>query len=225
MTEKKKNKRPAAGRKRHAKGRAAGCAAAFLAAFLIWTEPAQALAAGQGQDGETGTAAGSLESTETAGTDAENRAEHSLSGEELDELLDFIKEKWDAGELYGEDSIRKAIEEGEEKFGVVLEDSVKDQIADGMEKLDSLGLDHDTVIELAKKLYREHGDEIAENFQGLYEQYGSALTKSVEEAIAEQVVEPAKEAAKAAVEDTAKNFWKDLKNSVVSFLKNIFSGK
>lgn len=173
----------------------------------------------------TALAAEKNDETETQNNETEESGDvtHSLSDEQLDELLDFIKEKWDAGALEGEEAIREAIEEGEAQFGVQLQDSVKDQIADGMEKLDALGLDHDTVVDLAKKLYREHGDAIAGNFQDLYEEYGSALTDSVEKAISEQVVEPAKEAAKEAVKNTAKTFWQDLKNSVVSFFKNIFT--
>lgn len=181
--------------------------------LVLLLQPMTALAAEKSDGAET----------QSGETEAQNDVTYSLSDEQLDELLDFIKEKWDAGELEGEDAIRKAIEEGEEQFGVALQDSVKDQIADGMEKLDALGLDHDTVIDLAKKLYREHGDAIAENFQDLYEEYGSALTDSVEKVISEQVVEPAKEAAKEAVKNTAKTFWQDLKNSVVSFFRNIFS--
>lgn len=206
MIRNRKNEGLRTGEEKGSKGRAAGYAAALLAAFLMWMQPVQVQAVGQEEETQT-----------------EDEVKRSLSDDELDELLDFIKEKWDAGELDGEASIREAIEEGEEKFGVALKDSVKEQIADGMAKLDSLGLDHDTVIELARKLYQEHGDEIAENFQGLYEQYGTALKESVEKAIHDQVVEPAKEAAKAAVESAAKNFWQDLKNSVVSFFKNIFS--
>lgn len=173
----------------------------------------------------TALAAEKNDETETQNNETEESGDvtHSLSDEQLDELLDFIKEKWDAGALEGEEAIREAIEEGEAQFGVQLQDSVKDQIADGMEKLDALGLDHDTVVDLAKKLYREHGDAIAGNFQDLYEEYGSAVTDSVEKAISEQVVEPAKEAAKEAVKNTAKTFWQDLKNSVVSFFKNIFT--
>lgn len=200
-------------------------AAAAVLTLTLLLQPATAYAAGQGTEEKGQSDAVTMQ--DDGGTESETAdggdVTHSLSGEELDELLDFVKEKWDAGELEGEDAVRKAIEEGEAQFGVVLQDSVKDQIAEGMSRLNALGLDHDTVIGLAKKMYQEHGDKIAESFQELYEEYAGELTESVEKAIAEQVVEPAKEAAKAAVENTAKNFWQDLKNSVVSFFKNIFS--
>lgn len=200
------------------KRRSAGRLAAFAAALVLLAQPAIAQASGKDSGAETADASAS----ESASPDGENTA-YSLSDEQLDELLGFVKEKWDAGKLEDEDAIRKAIEEGEEQFGIVLQDSVRDQIADGMAKLNALGLDHDAVIGLAKKLYREHGDKITENIQKISEEYAETLTDSVEKAIEEQVVEPAKEAAKAAVENTAKTFWQDLKNSVVNFFKNIFS--
>lgn len=205
----------------------------YIAAVIVLTltllvQPVTVYAAGQAAEekrmGES--LAAQNETADDGGAETETdsqSASHSLSNEELSELLDFVKEKWDAGELEGEDAIRKAIEEGEAQFGVVLQDSVKDQIADSMQKLDALGLDHDAVVGLAKKLYQEHGDKIAESFQEIYEEYADELTDSVEKAIARQVVEPAKEAAKAAVENTAKTFWQDLKNSVISFFRNIFS--
>lgn len=171
-------------------------------------------------------------------TDVQEETAGKLSEEELDELLNFVKEKWDAGEFQSEEDIAAAIEEGEKKFGVVLETSEKDQLTKAIRKLDSMGLDHEAAIEAAKKLYRDYGSEIEEKLQGLYEEYGEQLgqkleeiiseqkdqlTESVEKAVREQVVEPAKEAAKSAVEDTAKGFWSDLKSSVISFFENIFS--
>lgn len=177
----------------------------------------------------------------------QQEAKHSLTEEEVSELLDFVKEKWDAGEFANEEDIRAAIEEGQEKFGVVLDDSAREQIAAALKMLDNLGISHDTAITMAKELYAEHGDEIATAFSSLYEEYGETLADNVEkvlgdqlagtvgkalkeqiaepleEAVKQQVVEPAKEAAKDAVENTVKDFWKDLKDSVVSVFRNIFS--
>lgn len=205
----------------------AGRAAAACAAAVLLVQPVTACAAedarSERQLEETAAAWDPEGAFYSRDTSDDQSVSHSLSGEELDALLDFVKEKWDAGELDGEDAIYKAIEEGEEAFGVTLEDSVRDQIADGVAKLDELGLNHDTVIDLAKKLYREHGDKITESFQELYGEYADALADSVEEAIERQIVEPAKEAALDAVENTARTFWQDLKDSVVSFFKNIFS--
>lgn len=172
---------------------------------------------------------------------------NALSQEEVSVLLDFVKEKWDAGGFESEADILAAIGEGEEKFGVCLGDSEKEQLAAAVKKLDELGLDHDAAIAMAKKLYQEHGEEISDNLKALYDRYGDALVENagriikeqlagpvgealkeelaepLEKAVQEQIVEPAKEAALEAVETTAKNFWSDLKSSVVSFFRNIFS--
>lgn len=180
-------------------------------------------------------------------SETQQEAEHSLTEEEVSDLLDFVKEKWDAGELADEEDLRLAIEEGQKKFGVTLQDSTREQIVQALEMLDSLGLSHDTAISMARELYAEHGDEIGAAFSELYEQYGETLAenaekiigeqlagavgntlreevaKPLEEAVRDQVVEPAKEAAKEAVESTMKDFWKDLKDSVVSVFRNIFS--
>lgn len=206
-------------------------AAAFLAAAVFGAVPVRAAQADAGR----------------AASEEQQEGKHSLTEEEVSALLDFVKEKWDAGELTNEEDIRAAIEEGQEKFGVVLEDSAKDQIAQALGMLDGLGLSHDTAVSMAKELYAEHGDEIASAFEKLYDQYGETLADNaekiigeqlagsvrkalkeqvagpLEEAVREQVVEPAKEAAKDAVENTMKDFWQDLKDSVVSVFRNIFS--
>lgn len=193
----------------------------FLFILTAWATPVRAaeLQSGEATSGQEA----EVLQAEAGESGEEEEPAHSLSKEELSALLDFVKEKWDAGELENEETIQKAIEEGEEKFGVVLQESERNQLTDVIQKLDALGLNHDTAIDLAGKLYEEHGDKLAENFQSLYEEFGEKLADSAEQILQEQVVEPAKETAKAVVEDTAKNFWQDLKNSVVSFSRNIFS--
>lgn len=143
----------------------------------------------------------------------------SLSDEELSQLLGYVKEKWDTGEFSDREDILAAIAEGEEAFGVTLGDGVKDELASAIKALDGLGLDHDAVITMAERLYDEYGDALADNVMEIAEK---ELAGPVGEAIQDQIVEPVKEAAKAAVKDTAQHFWQDLKNSVISFFEGIF---
>lgn len=167
------------------------------------------------------------QTAQTETTDS-SRETSALSDDEISRLLDFVKEKWDAGNFESQADILAAIEEGEEKYSVVLKDSQREQLAAAVKRLDDLGMDHAVAIGMAKKLYQEHGDEIGNS---LKEQLAEPLEKAIQEqlaeplekAIQEQVVEPAKEAAKEVVVNTAKTFWSDLKNSVVSFFRNIFS--
>lgn len=155
--------------------------------------------------------------------------------EDVERLLDFVKEKWDAGEFSDGDSIEDVLAQGEAQFGVTLGEETREQLAAALEKLDSLGLSHETAIETAKKLYRAHGAQIAQSLQDFCDRYGEELTGNAEafvkeqltgplqEAVKEQLVEPAKDAVKAAVKETARDFWRDLKESVRSFFRNLFS--
>ena len=142
-----------------------------------------------------------------AGSTSEEEREEVPGEEEVSALLDFIKEKWDAGEFDSREDIEAAIAEGEEQFGVELDDGKREQLAQALEKLDALGLDHDAAAEIAKNLWEPDLN----------------TPEPLKQAVKEQVVEPAKEAAKAAVKNRAKRFWNDLKDSVGSFIHNIFS--
>ena len=84
----------------------------------------------------------------------------SASDEEVEALIAYIKAKLAAGELENEDDIRKAINEGEEKFGVALEDSEEQQIVDFMLKIKKLGLDPNMLLDQAADLYDKFGDEL-----------------------------------------------------------------
>ncbi len=54
-------------------------------------------------------------------------------------------------------------------------------------------------------------------------QLETAVREQIADTVQKQVVEPMQQAAADAAKDTAKTFWSDLKTSVVSFLKNLFS--
>lgn len=84
----------------------------------------------------------------------------SASDEEVEALIAYIKAKLAAGELENEDDIRKAIKEGEEKFGVFLEDGEEQQIVDFMLKIKKLGLDPNMLLDQAADLYDKFGDEL-----------------------------------------------------------------
>lgn len=91
------------------------------------------------------------------------------------------------------------------------------------EKLGVEALDGENGLREAIEAGEGIGSGLAEGFEEFYEEYQQKLADSAQEALQKQVVEPAAEAAKSAVENTAKTFWQDLKDSVVSFFKNIFA--
>ena len=145
-------------------------------------------------------------------------AEKSIDEETFEEILNYAKEKMDAGELDTKEEIRKAIEEAEKEFGVNLPASAEELIVNGGIMVQKLGLDSETLAKKAEELYNTYGDSVVEELEGILE--GELSEKGAE--LKEQLVESGREAATEAVKSPAKNFFSDLMNSVVGFVKNIF---
>ena len=78
------------------------------------------------------------------------------------------------GELENEDDIRKAIKEGEEKFGVTLGDEEIQQIVDLMLKIKALGLDPNKLVDQAADLYEKFGDDFVNHLDeaGFFQSVG-----------------------------------------------------
>lgn len=125
-----------------------------------------------------------------------------VDSEEVESLIAWLKGKIAGGELDigNEDSVKEAIEEGEEIFGVSLTDEEKNQILSLLKKLDSLGLDADYLMDQAQKLYDKYGIDLVENANdAINEAVGNAFTTAVE------------------------NFFQGIKTSISNFFKSIFS--
>ena len=120
-------------------------------------------------------------------------ASKSANSEEVEELIAFIKAKLAAGELETEEDIRKAITEGEQRFGVSLDESEIQQIVDFMMKIKKLGLDPNVLLDQAADLYDQFGDEL--------------LTKATDEGFWKSVW----------------GFFSNCGNAVIDFFKNLFS--
>jgi len=134
------------------------------------------------------------------GTDIKEWLSEELSKEENAELVEdvigFIREKLEAGELETEEDISNAIQEGEEKFDVNLTEAEKEKIMQLMQKIKELGLNPEKLLEQAQRLYGQFGDELVENTE-------ETIKKSVGNSIA--------------------GFFKDMGNRVKGFFSNIFS--
>lgn len=120
-------------------------------------------------------------------------ASKSANSEEVEELIAFIKAKLAAGELETEEDIRRAIAEGEQRFGVTLDESEIKQIVDFMMKIKKLGLDPNVLLDQAADLYDQFGDEL--------------LTKASDEGFWNSVW----------------GFFSNCGNAVIDFFKNLFS--
>lgn len=119
----------------------------------------------------------------------------SANGEEMEELVAFIKAKIASGELQTDDDIRNAIKEGEDKFKVSLTDEEINQIIEVMQKIKELGLDPEALLTQAQDLYKKFGNELISN--------------------TEEVV-------KQSIGNSFKNFFVDMGNRVKTFFTNLF---
>lgn len=120
----------------------------------------------------------------------------SVDSEDVEELIAFMKEKLAAGELTSDRDIAEAIEEGEEKFSVSLTEEEKEKILQVVHKIKELGLDPEQLLEQA---------------QGLYEQFGDELIDNAEETI------------KKLFKESVSKFVSDFGSTVKNFFSNIFS--
>lgn len=127
----------------------------------------------------------------TTGTIAEGE-----NAETIEELIAFVKAKLAAGELESEEDIKDVIEEGEEKFQVTLSDEEKQMILDVMKKIKELGLDPEKLLDQAKDLYSQYGDELLNNAQ---------------------------EAVKKTFTDSVKQFFSDFGTTMKDFFTGLFS--
>ena len=116
--------------------------------------------------------------------------------EDVEQLVAYIKAKLAAGELNTDEDIKKAIDEGENKFGVSLTDDEKAKIVDVMHKIKDLGLDPQKLLDQAQDLYKKFGNELLTNTE---------------------------EAVKKGVSDSMKNFFTEMSDRVQNFFKGLFS--
>ncbi len=103
-------------------------------------------------------------------------------------------------EIADEDSIRSAIEEGEQELSVTLTEEEEDRIVDFVKSLDAIEAEAGDFMEQAKELYREYSTE-------LVSQTNDAINEAVE----------------SAVEGAVSSFFQSLKQTVSDFLANLFS--
>lgn len=103
----------------------------------------------------------------------------SASNEDVEALVAFVKEKIASGELETENDIYTAISEGEEKFGVILDEGEKQQIVALMKKIEDLNLDPNKLIDQAVGLYDKYGDDIVNHLEdaGFFDSIGNFFTR------------------------------------------------
>ena len=114
---------------------------------------------------------------------------------QVNEMFDFIKEQMSSGSLDTEEGISAAIAESEERFGVTIDEDSARQVVEVMEKLEDMGFSGEEMIDRAKGLYEEYGNDFMEHMQDEFAQ-----------------------AVENAVSDAADDFW----NNLISTVKGMF---
>lgn len=115
---------------------------------------------------------------------------------ESDEVLDFVKDKMDSGEIKTEEDIEEALEEGEEKFDISLTQEEKEKILEVVQKAKEMGVDPEQLLEQAQDMCEQIAAEAAEN---------------------------AKAAVKQSVKNSLNGFFQDMGSRIKGFFANIFS--
>ena len=119
--------------------------------------------------------------------------------EKVEQLIAFVKAKVAAGELETDDDVRKAIAEGEEKFGIKLGDDEIAKIVGIMQKIRALGLDPGMLVSQAEDLYNKFGIDFVNHMT-------------------------AEEVGKEVAGNAVKNFFSNIGESIKSFFSGIFGG-
>lgn len=96
-----------------------------------------------------------------------------VDSEDVEALIAYVKQAVVEHDMSDETEIRKAIDEGCEKFEVTLTEEEKAQIVALMKKIDSLNLDIDTLLNSAQSIY----DKISngEDVSGIFGKIGNWL--------------------------------------------------
>lgn len=134
------------------------------------------------------------------GTDVMEWLSEELGKEEnaqlVQDVIGFIREKLDAGELETDEDISNAIKEGEEKFDVSLTEEEKEEILQVVQKIKDMGLDPEKLLG---------------HIEDLYDEVGSDLVKEAEETVKRSFVE------------SVTGFFQDMGTRVKGFFTGIFS--
>ena len=119
-----------------------------------------------------------------------------------DSIVGYMIEKIADGEaeISDEDSIREAIEAGEQELSVTLTEEEENRIVDFVKSLDAIEVGAEDFMDQAKDLYQKYSTK-------LVNQANDAINETVE----------------SAVEEAVNSFFQSLKQTVTDFFKNLLS--
>ena len=185
-------------------------AAAFFLMQSAWTGgflPADEVFASGGTQQESAASEETGQPDKAGQPDEEGQEDlFSLFDEEQKALLDELLKKLEDGELSTKEQIDEAISQAQEELGVTLTQEQKEQIAGLVLQANELGLDREAILNGA---------------QAFYEKYGSQLVESANEAIQDNIVEPAKEAVVTETKKTLREYFHDMGETVKNFVMDL----
>lgn len=114
------------------------------------------------------------------------------------EMFSFASEKLQDGSLETDEGLADAIDEGEEKFGVTIDEEDAKKVVETMEKLEDMGFSGEYILDKAEDLYDEYGADFVDHSS-----------------------EIVKDAVEDAVETAAKGFFSSLWDAVKSFFAEL----
>ncbi len=122
----------------------------WLLVLIVLTGTVNLLTAHATESGAAEAGAGGMEDTAA-----------DVDDQKMNEMISWLTEQMEVGAMTTESDIRAAISLGEEKLGIRIPDGMTNALVTVIEKMQTLGLDSDFLIEQVAKLWQEYGDDIA----------------------------------------------------------------
>ncbi len=122
------------------------------------------------------------------------------AGEETQSLDAESVMQWVIGKVSGgevdigdEESIRSAIAEGEQEFGVTLNETEKERIVTVLQSIDSLGLSAEEMLGQAQELYRKYGADVVNEANEIINDAVGDAVKGAAEGFFQSIIEAVKD--------------------------------
>ena len=130
----------------------------------------------------------------------------NIKPEDAQKILDFVSEKIQDGSWETKQGIEKAVQEAEKKFSVTLTKEQKDLVFSVAQKVKTLGIDPQFLVDQAEEIYKKYSDEIREEVS----QKGQKIAEEIQEKVKEEIGR------------SLTDYVSDMVKNVKSFFKGIF---
>lgn len=140
-------------------------------------------------------------------------AAESMTSEDYDKLVGFIKEELRDGNLDTQEDVKKAIEEAEDKYDIEFSAEEEKRVLDVMNTVNSLGLDKEELADKVDSVYDKVGDELGDNVE-------EAIDTVIDQA-KDELVDTAKNQVKTAVKKSFLDYMSDFKEHIAEMIDKV----